>query len=311
MTDGDAQRALAASVVGSDEQRAPAASVVGSDEQRAFAESVATAAERALGGRVPDWRPGEPSDDRDPDLDQALADAGWLSVAEDPELLPFAGPAAIELGRRLAPLNVIDALLSGPLLAGELVRYGGSGRGAALAPDRITRFRLAREQPVAYGDAIGVHCVAACVQAEPLQGPQAGQRIAAWIAASVGYAAGVGEFAVRLTTDYARQRRAFGTTLAGLAPVQQMLADAATTVRGLVLLSFDRPGPPALAYAGPALCQVTATCQQVTGAIGFTLEYPLQRAHRRARALALWSEAALDTLAPETTRPTTCGTRDR
>jgi alkylation response protein AidB-like acyl-CoA dehydrogenase len=32
----------------------------------------------------------------------------------------------------------------------------------------------------------------------------------------------------------------------------------------------------------------------VAGAVGFTLEFPLQRAYRRARTLALWNDAVLD-----------------
>jgi Acyl-CoA dehydrogenase, C-terminal domain len=270
---------------------------VAGEEQRAFAESVATATERALGGRLPQWRPGEAGDDRQVELGEALASAGWRSLAEESELLPFAGPAAIELGRRLAPLDVVDQLLGGPLMAGELVRYGGSGAALAVGRDALTSFRVTDEQPVAYGDAIGVFRVDGLVQTGKLDGPRARQRIDAWLAASVGYAAGVGEYALGLTSEYAHQRRAFGGTLSALGPVQQLLADAATTVRGLSLLAGDRPGAEALAHASAALCMVTASCQQVTGAIGYTLEYPLQCAYRRARAMLLWSECTLDALA--------------
>jgi butyryl-CoA dehydrogenase len=270
---------------------------VAGDEQRAFAESIATAAERALRGGPPPWRPGEAGDDRQAELTQALATAGWRSLAEERELLPFAGPAAIELGRRLAPLDVIDGLLGGPLLADELVRYGGGGTAVAVGHDAVRSFRLTDERPVAYGDAIGVFRVDGLEQTGELNGPHARLRIDAWLAASVGYAAGVGEYALGLTSDYARQRRAFGSTLSALGPVQQLLADAATTVRGLSLLAADLPGTRALAHTSAALCAVTANCQQVTGAIGYTLEYPLQCAYRRARAMRLWSDCVLDALA--------------
>jgi alkylation response protein AidB-like acyl-CoA dehydrogenase len=266
------------------------------DEQRAFAQSIAAVAERVLGDAPPRWRPGEFGDDRNAALTSALAAAGWPSLAEESELLAFAGPAAIELGRRLAPIDVIDALLGGPLLAGQLVRYGGAGNAVAVSRDALTSFRVEQERPLPYGDAIGVSHVEGLEQTAQLRGPQARLRIDAWLAASVGYAAGVGEYALGLTSDYARQRRAFGTTLSALGPVQQLLADAATSTRGLSLLASDGPREEALAYAGPALCAITACCQQVTGAIGFTLEYPLQRAYRRARAMLLWSEATLDAL---------------
>jgi 3-oxo-4-pregnene-20-carboxyl-CoA dehydrogenase alpha subunit len=75
--------------------------------------------------------------------------------------------------------------------------------------------------------------------------------------------------------------------------VQQRLADAATATRGLELLAHESPGPAALAHAGVAAVEVTAACQQVAGAIGFTLEFPLQRAYRRARAVQLWADALL------------------
>ena len=65
----------------------------------------------------------------------------------------------------------------------------------------------------------------------------------------------------------------------------------ATATRGLTLLAHDTPGRAALAHGGPAAVAVTAACQQVAGAIGFTLEFPLQRAYRRARAAQLWADA--------------------
>ena len=75
--------------------------------------------------------------------------------------------------------------------------------------------------------------------------------------------------------------------------MQQRLADAATAARGLRLLAGETPGRAALAHAGVAAVDVTAACQQVVGAIGFTLEVPLQRAYRRARAVQLWADALI------------------
>ena len=70
--------------------------------------------------------------------------------------------------------------------------------------------------------------------------------------------------------------------------------DAATVTEGLKLLIHDEPGADELAYAGPAAVRAVAGCQQLTGALGFTLEFPLQRAYRRVRASYAWSEAVLD-----------------
>jgi alkylation response protein AidB-like acyl-CoA dehydrogenase len=263
------------------------------DETRTFAESVAAAVDRTLGEPAP-WRPGSTVDDRRPELTAALAAAGWPALREEPELLPFAGPGGRQLGRRLAPLCELDVLLGGSPLAGDLVRYCGEGaRAVRVDHDGLTLIRVNRSLPCPYGDAIGVARVVSAADEQRIEGRAASVRLAAWIAAAVGYCAGAGEFALELTLDYARNRRAFGTTLAGLQPVQQMLADAATAVRGLRLLASGLPDAAALAHAGPALCAATSVCQQVSGAVAFMLEYPLQRVHRRAGALRLWNDAVL------------------
>jgi butyryl-CoA dehydrogenase len=251
-------------------------------EAAAFAEAVGTAADRTLTEPEP-WRAGAVQDDRSPALSAALAEMGWLEVAGDPELLPLAAPAALELGRRLAPLSVLDALLGGSPLAGDLVRYG-----AATAVDREgVVSAIDRAEPVAYGDALGVHRV---LERHAI-GRASETGLAAWTAATTGYLAGLSEWALGVALDHAKRRRAFGATLAALPPVQQRLADAATAARGLRLLAYDSPGRAALAHAGAAAVEVTTACQQVTGATGFTLEFPLQRAYRRARATGLWADA--------------------
>jgi acyl-CoA dehydrogenase len=117
--------------------------------------------------------------------------------------------------------------------------------------------------------------------------------MAAWAAGSTGYLAGMAEEALRLALEHARSRHAFGAPLAALEPVQQMLADAATLVDGLRLLAHDLPGADALAHAGEAAERTLAICMQVTGALGFTLEFPLQRAYRRGRAARSWADTVL------------------
>ena len=94
--------------------------------------------------------------------------------------------------------------------------------------------------------------------------------------------------------EHARSRRAFGGPLSALEPVQQMLADAATLVDGLTLLTADRPGVDALAHAGDAAERAVTICMQVTGALGFTMEFPLQRAYRRSRSARSWNDAVLE-----------------
>ena len=266
------------------------------DEIRSFAESIATAITRTL-PEPPTWHPSATEDDASPELSTALENTGWSSLAEDPELVAFAGPGGVELGRRLAPVCDIDVLLGGSPLAGDLIRYGERVTHAVQTDDgQLELLPVTESRACSYSDAFGVHEVIAFGDAQALRPEDSHARIAVWTAAAVGYSAGVAEYAFEMALDYARERRAFGTTLAGLAPVQQLLAGAATVTRGLRLLALRSPDQYALAYAGPALCAVTSTCQQIAGAIGFTLEFPLQRAYRRARALSVWNEAVLDGL---------------
>lgn len=160
---------------------------------------------------------------------------------------------------------------------------------------RAGRLELARAGRVAalpYTDALGVARVAAGAP-RAVTGAEARTRMAAWAAGSTGYLAGMAEESLRLALGHARSRRAFGGTLDALEPVQQMLADAATLVDGLTLLSGDTPGLDALAHAGDAAERAATICMQVTGALGFTMEFPLQRAYRRSRSARAWNEAVI------------------
>ena len=159
-------------------------------------------------------------------------------------------------------------------------------------PGAGPRRAATRLSPIAYTDALGV----ARVEGAPgraLTDPEARARMDAWSAASVGYFAGLSEEALRLALEHARARRAFGGPLSALEPVQQMLADAATLADGLTLLCADCPGMDALAHAGEASERAVGVCMQVTGALGFTLEFPLQRAYRRSRSARAWADAVI------------------
>jgi hypothetical protein len=258
-------------------------------EAREFAGTVA-----AIAARHPapgDWRPGAAASDADPALDDALAAAGWDELGTDERLLAFAAPAAAALGRAFGSLAPVDRLLGGALRAGGLARYAQEG--VTLVEPRAGELALARAEravPVPYTDALGV----ARVEAGPGKAAGGELRFAAWTAASTGYLGGMAEESLRLALEHARARQAFGAPLTALEPVQQMLADAATLVDGLGLLAREEvPGPDALAHAGEATERAVATCMQVTGALGFTLEFPLQRAYRRSRAARAWADAAL------------------
>jgi hypothetical protein len=250
-----------------------------SDDWVAFADSVAGVAERIA--------PAE--------LTAALDEIGWLTLARDPELVPCAGPAGVRLGRRLVPLHHVDRLLGGSPMAGDLVRSLGPERVVLMFADgEVVRRRALRSEQLPSPDGLELHRVLRLGKAAPVSGGAWETATRAWIAASVGYLGGLGQGALDLTVDYVSERRAFGSTLAALAPVQQLLAGVATAVRGVVLLAGSRPDRDALAYAGPAMAQACAACHQATGAIGFTLEYPLHHFTQRARAAATWNDALLE-----------------
>ncbi|HEX5195454.1 MAG TPA: acyl-CoA dehydrogenase family protein [Solirubrobacteraceae bacterium] len=282
---------------------------------RAFAESVAGVVARHH--EIPDWTPGGTdvagSSTR---LAEALHSLGWLSLAEDPELVVCAGLAGVELGRAAAPVSALDQLLGAAPLAGDLIRcptwtgrqsLDSHPRGVGLVvqaskpatagPREIVRRPVSGGESCPSPEGLDVWRVTDTGDAEPVDADTWAIAWGAWVAASTGYLAGLGEAALQLTVEYVRERAAFGTTLGALAPVQQLLADAATAVRGVTLLCADAPGEDALRHAGPAISGACDACHQVTGAIGYTLEYPLHGYSQRARALATWNDALLDAFA--------------
>jgi crotonobetainyl-CoA:carnitine CoA-transferase CaiB-like acyl-CoA transferase len=268
------------------------------EEAREFAATVAAIVERHPPHDP--WKPGAAVSDADPALDAALAAAGWDDLATDERLLPLVAPAAAQLGRAFASLAPVDRLLGGALRVGDLARYAGAD--APMVEPRAGTLWLTRASavtPVPYTDALGIGWAglvanSATKTAHPDGGAgMARARMEAWVAGSAGYLAGMAGEALRLALEHARSRRAFGAPLTALEPVQQMLADAATLADGLELLTADEPGLDALAYAGEAAERAIGICMQVTGALGFTLEFPLQRAYRRARALRTWNDDVL------------------
>lgn len=238
------------------------------------------------------WLPGSQDSDSDHGLLARLDAIGWGELATNTELAGVVGPAAYELGRALAPLDTLDVLLGGALSVKGLSRYASTG--ATLAELNGATIALSRAdelEPVAYGDAIGAARVVRASLTGEADEPSV--RRAAWVSANVGYLAGALGSGLDLTLGHAKARLAFGRPLAALDTVQQQLAEVATAADGLRLLSLSRADDAALAYAAAAAADGLALCQQVTGAIGFTLEFPLQRALRRVRSARAWVEAVV------------------
>lgn len=265
-----------------------------SSELDEFALSVRKLAATVAG--IDDWRPGNYVDDRSIDLSAGLNRLGWHDLALGAkDTLPFLATAAVELGRAATTAYDIVQVLGGSPVVGGLAMYGRPGEPVALTTAdgyRVTTVRSST--PVAFADSLGVHSVNATEESVVVL-TDAGKRLAAWEAATVGYFAGLASFVVTSATEHARNREIFGATLAHVDAVQHRLADAATTADALVLSAREGAhGLPALAYAVASTWDVMLHGHMVFGAIGFTLEFPLQRYSRRAKALGSFVNGWID-----------------
>ena len=245
------------------------------------------------------WRPGAHADDTASQAAEmtgrALAETGWPGLAD--EDIDAAALAAVELGRGLVSLGQVDALLGGSPVVDGLVRHGRvRGRAVELRPgDGLREVEILALAPAAYGDASAVSVVTGQRRGDEVPAEAATRRLAAWRAASAGYLAGLASAAFEACLGHVRTRKAFGATLDAQPMVQSRLADAATALDGIRLLATREHSWAALSYAAAASTEVTAACHQLTGALGYTLDYPLQRYSRRARAMRSWAEWAADT----------------
>ena len=121
-------------------------------------------------------------------------------------------------------------------------------------------------------------------------------------------AVGGAGYALEVTVEYAKERRQFNKALAEFQAISHYLADARTALDGAQLLvyeaawahstgrSTDQLAPMAKLFACRTYREITATCQQVFGGIGFTVEYDIQLYFRRAKQLQLswWDPATCE-----------------
>ncbi|MEZ4218473.1 MAG: acyl-CoA dehydrogenase family protein [Myxococcota bacterium] len=118
------------------------------------------------------------------------------------------------------------------------------------------------------------------------------------------WAIGGAEQALAITTQYAKDRRQFGKPLGAFQAISHYLADAKTRIDGGRTLVHQaawaadhggdaaRLAPMAKLFACQTYRDVTATCQQVWGGVGFTVEYDIQLYFRRAKQMQLsWWDA--------------------
>ena len=271
------------------------------DDLALFAESIRATLADWQAPRQPDL--GAWQDDRDDELGQRLAGAGWSELWAGDELLGAVVAGGIELGRAAAPVCLVDeAALGAPLCVDGRARHGRQaaslavplhGGGLALGPPSSE----ARPELTLDGNGTVLVEVSALGQLEEVA---AGACWRAWNAATLAYLAGVAQRALELAVDHARARQQFGAPLAALPAVQSRLADAALASDALTLMAWasttndDGLQDPELRFAGSTCCDVTASAHQIHGAVGFALETGLHVLHRRARSVASWAAAVCD-----------------
>ena len=112
-------------------------------------------------------------------------------------------------------------------------------------------------------------------------------------------AAGGAKAAIEMTVEYAKTREQFGKALGAFQSISHYLADAATKIEGGSTLVYEAAwkrsvgqdttlhAPMAKLFMCQAFRDVTATCQQVWGGVGFTIEYDIQLFFRRAKQLQI------------------------
>lgn len=248
------------------------------------------------------WTPEKPCDDRNPALRDKLTSAGWFQLGSEPDGVDFLGAAGAELGRALVSVDSVDALLGhgialAPSVAGgkALARYAEPGEilwlcnGSTAEPVEVVG-----ATPVSHLDA---QCVS-LVETAPLPPERLpATDIDAWFAAMTGYLAGLAVGALDLAMEHATSRMAFGKPLSAIDSVASKLADSACTAEGLRMAAMTRPPEYVVLHAATAVSQVMKDSHQILGALGFTLEFPLQRYSRRAAALKAWTTPVVRSLA--------------
>lgn len=116
-------------------------------------------------------------------------------------------------------------------------------------------------------------------------------------------AAAVIELALRLTTDYAKERKMFGQTLFDFQNTRFKLAEVATTAhiartfvndctQRLIDGTLDKEAAyMAKMWCTEQQCKVVDECLQIFGGYGYMIEYPIARLYADARVLRIYGGA--------------------
>jgi len=252
----------------------------------------------------------------DHDLETALDEAGFTSVALGGETGPLEAALCVEAVARaagavsfgaaaLVATGVAGRALPGPIAivdahGSALVRFGASARTllvADAARDQARLVTLSRgdAEPVRSNFGYPIGRVTRALQ-------QGGDRIgtcerllAWWRVALAAEASGTIRAALGVTVEYLKQRRQFGRAIASFQAVQHRLAECAVMAEGARWLAYEAAshGAPAEAaataasYAMATAARVFLETHQLSGAIGYTREHDLHVFSLRLEALRL------------------------
>jgi alkylation response protein AidB-like acyl-CoA dehydrogenase len=235
-------------------------------------------------------------------LDMALVEAGFLSVARDPELGTGTAAIVIErLARLPIAVEVAVSALVGPLLGDDVrrpvclvearhwrrpVRYLREGACVVvLDADGVSSFLAEQGQFHAEPDAFFAYPVAtlAALPAERLRLAISSDELRArWQVALAAECAGLLAGALASTVAHVSDRQQFGRPIATFQAIRHRLAEAQVRINGLYWLAMKAASAcnPADAALAALHAQDTARAcvydfHQFLGAMGMTLEHPL------------------------------------
>lgn len=247
----------------------------------------------------------------DPALDAALAEAGFLEVAADPELGTLAAALVIE---RLARLPVCTeaaaCALVGPLLDGagpvclvdarrwqRPVRYlREHARVVVLEDNGVSQFTAEAVQFRAEPEALFAYPVASLLRLPDARQPlavDAGALRTRWQVCLAAECAGLLAGALASTVAHVSDRKQFGRPIATFQAIRHRLAEAQVRINGTYWLAIRAAAdcdPGHAALAAHHACETARICiydfHQFLGAMGMTLEHPLHLWTYRLKLLA-------------------------
>ncbi len=281
------------------------------DDQRAVQDAVSVLLERKAGpdrARMLGERGGY-----DTELDDALDEAGFLDLAAHEDAGPLQAALVVEAVARAAGTNAIgaralvapgvtDQAPAGPVAlavdgSDAPVRFGAHARTLLVAGESEARLRElepGEAEPVA--SSYGYPMARVPTDGGVSLGEGSAERLRDWWRLAIATeAVGTMTAAFDLTVDHVKGREQFGRPIGSFQAIQHRLAEAAVSIEGARWLCYEAAwrGAPAeesalaAASATAAAKSLGPELHQLTGAIGFTVEYDLHVWTMRLQVLRL------------------------